>query len=370
MRLNIFLSWSGKRSRKMANVFSDWLPKVVQGLRPWISTKDISKGKRWFDEIENKLKDLNVGIIFVTYDNINAPWISFEAGALSKSLKNSRVCSILLGPKPIDLLEHPLGQFQLTTLDKGDILALMDSLNTDLEDDAIPKSILEENFEKYWPQLHDKMIEISKEAIDASEENLRNIIGSIARVGLPRPDLESVAVFDEGFESHSLYSAILSVAENRILVLGRKNRKLFDKDHKNFFGSLAEKVRIGFDFRCLFLDPDSSSLVLRAASKDDDLRIELLDCIERARDVMKASGLDPVNHFRFYSIQRTMVTTIVDQAVLYTPIRTDGQGRAQPLTRAGFTVIGGQSRFAGDLVQDFEEIWINSKVKWEKTSER
>jgi len=38
----LFLSWSGTRSRKVAETFESWLVQVLQVLDPWISS-DIDK---------------------------------------------------------------------------------------------------------------------------------------------------------------------------------------------------------------------------------------------------------------------------------------------------------------------------------------
>ena len=46
--MDVLISWSKKQSKEMASVFHGWLPKVVPGFRPWMSSKDINKGKQWF----------------------------------------------------------------------------------------------------------------------------------------------------------------------------------------------------------------------------------------------------------------------------------------------------------------------------------
>src|SRR3954469_2311912 len=80
--MKIFLSWSGKTSREVAQAFHDWLPFVIQAVKPFISTGDIDKGKRWTDVLASELNETGYGILIVTPDNLDKPWLHFEAGAI------------------------------------------------------------------------------------------------------------------------------------------------------------------------------------------------------------------------------------------------------------------------------------------------
>ncbi len=128
-----------------------WLPSVLQAVVPYFSP-DIDKGARWATDIAEELDASNLGLLFLTKDNLEAPWIMFEAGALSKRLERSRVIPILLELEFADL-KGPLVQFQATTFTKEEIHNLMISLNAYLEDRGLSSSILENTFEKWWPEL-------------------------------------------------------------------------------------------------------------------------------------------------------------------------------------------------------------------------
>lgn len=45
--MKVFISWSGKRSKAMANALKEWIPLIVQHAEPFVSDKDISAGDRW-----------------------------------------------------------------------------------------------------------------------------------------------------------------------------------------------------------------------------------------------------------------------------------------------------------------------------------
>jgi hypothetical protein len=118
--MKVFLSWSGDISHKVACAFRDWLPSVLQSVRPYVSSEDIDKGARWSTDIAAELAESSYGVLVVTRDNIAAPWVNFEAGALSKALEKSRVSPFLFGVKRSDV-HGPLLQFQSTILEKEDI---------------------------------------------------------------------------------------------------------------------------------------------------------------------------------------------------------------------------------------------------------
>lgn len=109
--MKIFVSWSGGRSRAVAEALRDWLPLVLPDADPWMSASDIHPGVKGLPEISEVLNNSNLGIICLTRENITAPWILFEAGALSKTLRESLVCPYLLDLVPTDV-KGPLAQFQ------------------------------------------------------------------------------------------------------------------------------------------------------------------------------------------------------------------------------------------------------------------
>lgn len=157
--MKVFLSWSGARSKDVASLLSDWLCCVIQASRPWISTRDLDRGSLWFGEINDQLKDTTVGIICLTQENKNRPWILFEAGALAKGLSTSRVCTLLVDLEPKDI-EDPLAQFNHTFPNRESVLGLVKTLNGSLGNNGLDNRILEQVFSTYWPQFESRFAEI------------------------------------------------------------------------------------------------------------------------------------------------------------------------------------------------------------------
>jgi hypothetical protein len=157
--MKVFLSWSGQRSKEVANLLSDWLCCVIQASRPWISTRDLDRGSLWFGEINDQLKDTTVGIICLTQENKARPWILFEAGALAKGLSTSRVCTLLIDLESKDI-EDPLAQFNHTFPTRESVLGLVNTLNNTLAGNGLDNRILEQVFNTYWPQFEERFREI------------------------------------------------------------------------------------------------------------------------------------------------------------------------------------------------------------------
>ena len=156
--MKVFLSWSGDKSKFVAEALRGWLRKVIQAIDPWLSSEDVEKGSRWGSEIAAKLNESDAGIICVTPDSLDSRWLNFEAGALSKSIKDIRVATYLIGLKPTDI-EGPLVQFQASEANAVDTLKLMKTINRGLGDHSLPESELAETFHLRWPELEAKLKE-------------------------------------------------------------------------------------------------------------------------------------------------------------------------------------------------------------------
>lgn len=150
--MKIFISWSGQRSKAVAELISDWFKCVIQASQPWISTRDIDRGAIWFSEISDQLKNTSAGIICLTQENKDKPWILFETGALAKGLTTNRVCTFLVDLQPSEL-EDPLAQFNHTTPEKNSMWELVRSLNAFLAEQGLDERILEQVFKTYWPHI-------------------------------------------------------------------------------------------------------------------------------------------------------------------------------------------------------------------------
>lgn len=238
--MKVFLSWSGDLSHKTALIFRDWLPSVIQSIVPYVSSEDIDKGARWSTDIAKELEDSTYGILCVTKENVHAPWLTFEAGALSKTMEKSSVSPFLFDIKRSEV-SGPILQFQSTIFEKEDLKKLVSSLNKACGADNLSEERLEKAFSVWYPTLESQLnnllstkpnapvVDPENEAINSSAEILEEIL-DLTRSNqklLRNPEGELVKEFDSiksGIER--IAKKISADEESRGLRRSRKMRPM------------------------------------------------------------------------------------------------------------------------------------------------
>ena len=172
--MKVFISWSGEQSRETALLLREWLPEVIQSIKPWMSEKDIDRGAMWFGELGKQLEDHDFGIICLTRENSKAPWILFESGALMNSLTSKKVCSLLVDLQHTDV-EAPLSMFNNTRPNNAEMYGLIETLNK-LSDPqvALPVEKLKSSFDRCWPDFVQKLEIISAKIVNRIPEESRS----------------------------------------------------------------------------------------------------------------------------------------------------------------------------------------------------
>ena len=158
--MKIFLSWSGKRSKYIASLMNDWIPKILHHVSFWYSTDDIEKGKQWFVEIQKALNDIKFGIICLTPENLHSDWLHFEAGALQKEISDVAICTLLYDVKSTEV-KYPLAAFQATNLkSKSDFKKLIVTINNHMNNFKIDEDKLNYSFNKVWTDINKQLEKI------------------------------------------------------------------------------------------------------------------------------------------------------------------------------------------------------------------
>ena len=186
--MKLFLSWSGVRSRRVAERLHGWLVDVMPVvIEPWMSEADIAAGKRWGREIDAQLAESAFGIVCLTGSNQAAPWLIFEAGALAKSVSEANVCPYLIDLEPQDLKPGPLTQFQAKRADENGTWDLVRAINSALGNSGFEESWLRKHFERWWPDLESELLRRSDEVGHvpkqrSSDEMLIEVLEIVRRI--------------------------------------------------------------------------------------------------------------------------------------------------------------------------------------------
>lgn len=174
----IFICWSGDYSKKIAPKIKDLLMNCIfkdKGLNCFVSEEDIASGEDWWSKITKELNASKMGILILTKDNVSAPWIHFEAGAL---ISNKVKVIPLLFHCNVKVLEGtPLSQKQAVSF--GD-------------ENQFAKMIIDINKQMKLQMIEDEMLKIY--AIEKYKEFRKNEENKKLF-----DDLKSIGVFDASY---------------------------------------------------------------------------------------------------------------------------------------------------------------------------
>jgi len=171
--MQIFISWSGEKSKQIGEAFRHWLPEVIQSVKPYFTPDDVAKGQRWAADIADSLHSSQFGLFCLTAENLTAPWLLFEAGAVSKDSREGKVCPLLFGVDPAQLA-GPLLQFQATPYSRDEVLKFMKAVNADI---SVPldEVKLTRAFDRCWDELDQKIQTILATEVQGQSPPLRSL---------------------------------------------------------------------------------------------------------------------------------------------------------------------------------------------------
>jgi len=187
--MDVFISWSGRRSHAVAEALKKYLQMIVNDLSPWLSSADIDKGSRSTEEIAVALTNARAGIICLTPNNLDEPWVLFEAGAIAKTVRQKPLaCTLLIGLEITDV-RGPLAQFQATKPTEPEMLQLVKTLNKALGESAVDEQQIKDTFDLCWPKLKEIFDNIPSDGLDTQperrpEDMLKELLGLTRQTSL------------------------------------------------------------------------------------------------------------------------------------------------------------------------------------------
>jgi hypothetical protein len=153
---NLFFAWSGNKSNVIAGCFFKYFPHIIQSSIIFYSPQTIKKDKAWFSEIQETIKSVKTGIVFLTEENYMEPWILFEAGAISSK---SHLCILWCNGDLKDLLTKNtiFSNFNVTLLNNKEDLKKMVLTIKSVISPHVADEIIDRAFEENYKQLHEEV---------------------------------------------------------------------------------------------------------------------------------------------------------------------------------------------------------------------
>lgn len=380
---NVFISWAGERSRRIADELGHFLQRVIHAARPFISFNDIDKGDFWLSTLTDKLSQSSIGIVCLTAENKNRPWVLFEAGAIHKGLSKSRVCTLLIDIGRDDI-KYPLGGFQSTILDdERDFYELIETINSCM-DYSIPREVLRDSFDAHYGKFKDNCREI-KSKTRASQIDGAALVNQIDE--LKRTILASNNQLPQILEAIEIYRNLQNQGVSNVY-------KCDSDDYKNESAEIRTKIRQAkSSIRAFnhigkkFLEDYENDII--EAINQNNCRVEILiiaddlaakseplldqlcpktkkgepedikyvqKCIQRIKEKRHADSTGSIALKR-YSFAPTGSILIIDGFVRFIPYLAGRQGDTS-VALFGYKLDKGDKVF-DEFEEVFKEIWEN-----------
>lgn len=175
-----FISWSGSEAKEKARALRKLIADVLPEAAVFMSDEDIAAGSLWLEKVTGSLDDAVAGVIIVTEENLKAPWIHYEAGALATRVTRRMVIPLLSGLSPSDLANTPLSNFQALSISKDSVLEVITSFASALgisrQGDAITRS-----FNKWWDE-YEADITVTKASPAKQPANITDVYRLLSNV--------------------------------------------------------------------------------------------------------------------------------------------------------------------------------------------
>ncbi len=155
----VFVSWSGDWSKEIADFLIKWIPNILD-VNFFFSPQDMALGKVWAKDLSQRLGTSKFGILVITPENVNSPWVIFEAGALMKNFDSGRAIPYLVSFDGKDLETGPLAMLQATKADKEGTMQLINAIRIYL-DNAGKDDSIKWRFDRGWEEFSKKIDEIN-----------------------------------------------------------------------------------------------------------------------------------------------------------------------------------------------------------------
>lgn len=178
--MKIFISWSKELSKQVAYILKKWIPRIIQTVREediFVSDQDVNAGVQWDNVIFDKLDNSNLGIVCVTRENINSPWMLFESGYMVCHNHRKNVVPVLIGLSNHAIQDSPLAHFQTITTERNGMEKMISAINKSQPIEIqVADEVVARSFNSNWNELNSELCSIKKQnaIVDTDGDNATN----------------------------------------------------------------------------------------------------------------------------------------------------------------------------------------------------
>jgi hypothetical protein len=164
--MKVFISWSGNCSKMIAKELRKQLDSIFENedFTCFMSEEDIMSGDCWFEKIKHELEAADLAILCITKENISAPWINFEAGAIALNMQETKIIPFIFG---VSIPSHsPLSHYQAKAFNRNSYENMLNDLknigNFQTLSEGQFKTLLKDSFNEISSRVNDIMHELDQ----------------------------------------------------------------------------------------------------------------------------------------------------------------------------------------------------------------
>ena len=157
----IFISWSGENGKHISRILKNVLENDIfsQHLTCFVSDTDIASGEDWWNKIKKELKSAKLGIICLTKESTDSPWIHYEAGALVGN--NVRTIPLLFNCEINALKSTPLNSRQSVKFhDKSKFFQMIRDINREFKIVDIGETQFDLLIDRAYGTMKEELIDV------------------------------------------------------------------------------------------------------------------------------------------------------------------------------------------------------------------
>ena len=150
--MTVFIGWAGETSKAIASILRNWLAGMFDNHINIFTPDNLATGSLWFVALNEALTTVvDCGLLCLTADNANSPWLAYEAGALRQ--KTELVIPLLFEVSSVMQLSDPLRRFPALSFGFESMLEVVYQLNDLCGDKRLSEQELERRFQARYPTL-------------------------------------------------------------------------------------------------------------------------------------------------------------------------------------------------------------------------